>query len=166
MKLEYLWGQLANVDQILYEASLGWGKSWIRFWDRLDQNSGFHGNRKRPLTYNGKKRCLHLFSVFSQIFFFKLTGNKDRHKISDENEFWPDQTTPYRVRCPWASENFPIDLQWENGVSKLVRSVFIGSSSNLLVARTGIKARTSSNSSRIRSVTSELFAFEGELKFQ
>ena len=51
MKLEYLWGQLANLDQILYKASLGWGKGCIRFWDRLDQNSGFHGNRKRPLTY-------------------------------------------------------------------------------------------------------------------
>ena len=54
MKLEYLWGQLANVDQILYEASLGWWKGCIRFWDRLDQNSGFQGNRKHPLTYNGE----------------------------------------------------------------------------------------------------------------
>ena len=26
-------------DQILYVASLGWGKGWIRFWGRLDQNS-------------------------------------------------------------------------------------------------------------------------------
>ena len=24
------------------------------FWGRLDQNSGFHGNRKHPLTYNGE----------------------------------------------------------------------------------------------------------------
>ena len=54
MKLEYLWGQFANLDQILYEASLGWGKGCIRFWDRLDQNSGFHSSRKRPLTYNGE----------------------------------------------------------------------------------------------------------------
>ena len=50
MKLEYLWGQLASLDQILYEASIGWGKGWIRFWDRMDQNSGFHGNRKPPMT--------------------------------------------------------------------------------------------------------------------
>ena len=45
MKLVYLSGQLANVDQILYAASLGWGKGYIRFWDRLDKNTGFHGNR-------------------------------------------------------------------------------------------------------------------------
>ena len=53
-KLEYLWGQLANHDQILCVASLGVGKSCIMFWGRLDQNSGVHGNRKPPLTYNGE----------------------------------------------------------------------------------------------------------------
>ena len=53
-KLEYLWGQLANLDQILYVASLGVGKGCIMFWGRLDQNSGVHGNRKLPLTYNGE----------------------------------------------------------------------------------------------------------------
>ena len=37
--------------QILCVASLGWGKGCIRFWGRLDQNSGFRGNRKPPLTY-------------------------------------------------------------------------------------------------------------------
>ena len=39
---------------ILCLASLGWGKSCIRFWGRLDQNSGYHGNKKPPLTYNGE----------------------------------------------------------------------------------------------------------------
>ena len=53
-ELEYLWSQLANLDQILSVASLGWGKGCIRFWGRLDQNSGSHGNRKPPLAYNGK----------------------------------------------------------------------------------------------------------------
>ena len=52
--LEYLWGQLANLDQILCVASLGVGKGCIMFWGRLDQNSGVHGNRKPPLTYNGE----------------------------------------------------------------------------------------------------------------
>ena len=33
------------------------------------------------------------------IRFFKLAGNEDRHKISDEFEFRPDLTTPYSVRC-------------------------------------------------------------------
>ena len=53
-ELEYLWGQLANLDQILYVASLGVAKGWIMFWGRLDQNSGVHDNRKPPLTYNGE----------------------------------------------------------------------------------------------------------------
>ena len=35
----------ADCNQILSEASLGWGKACIRFWVRSDQNSGFHGNR-------------------------------------------------------------------------------------------------------------------------
>ena len=111
MKLEYLWGQLASLDQILYEASLGWGKGCIRFWDRLDQNYGFHGNRKHPSTYNGENDVSTFSLLFFFIrFFFKLAGNKDRHKISEEFEFQPDRTTPYRVRCPWASEKLPIDL--------------------------------------------------------
>ena len=54
IELEYLWSQLVNLDQILCVASLEWGKGCIRFWGRLDQNSGFHGNRKPPLTYNGE----------------------------------------------------------------------------------------------------------------
>ena len=66
-KLEYLWSQLANLDQILCVASLGWGKGCIRFWDRLDQNSGFHGNRKLPLTYNGENDV----STFSRLFFIR-----------------------------------------------------------------------------------------------
>ena len=66
-ELEYLWSQLATLDQILCVASLGWGKGCIRFWDRLDQNSGFHGNRKPPLTYNGENDV----SAFSCLFFIR-----------------------------------------------------------------------------------------------
>ena len=47
--------------------------------------------------------------VFDPIHFI-LAGNKDVHKISDEFQFRPDQTTDYGVSCPWASKNFPIDL--------------------------------------------------------
>ena len=35
----------ADHNEILSEASLGWGKGCIRFWARSDQNSGFQGNR-------------------------------------------------------------------------------------------------------------------------
>ena len=107
-ELEYLWSQLANLDEILCVTSLGWRKGWIRFWGRLDQNSGFHGNRKPPLTYNGENDD----STFSRLFFFYLilfilAGNKDMHKVSDEFEFQPDWTTVYGVSCPWGLNNFP-----------------------------------------------------------
>ena len=110
-KLEYRWSQLANLDQILCVASLGWGRGCIRFWGRLDQNSGFHGNRKPPLTYNRENDV----STFSRLFlirsFLYFPGYEDMHKISEEFEFWPDRTTDYGVGCPWAFKTFPIDLQ-------------------------------------------------------
>ena len=45
---------MANLDQILLEASLGWEKGCIRFGGRSNENTGFHGNRKFPLTYDGE----------------------------------------------------------------------------------------------------------------
>ena len=66
-ELEYLWGQLANFDQILCVASLGVGKGCIMFWGRLDQNSGAHGKRKPPLTYNGENGV----STFSRLLLIR-----------------------------------------------------------------------------------------------
>ena len=66
-KLEYLWGQLANLHQILCVASLGVGKGCIMFWGTLDQNSGVHGNRKSPSTYNGENGV----STFSQLLLIR-----------------------------------------------------------------------------------------------
>ena len=37
------------------------------FWGRLDQNSGVHGNRKPPLTYNGENGV----STFSLSFLIR-----------------------------------------------------------------------------------------------
>ena len=48
-------------------SSLGWGKGCIRFWGRLDQNSGFHSNRKLPLAYNGENDV----STFSRLFLIR-----------------------------------------------------------------------------------------------
>ena len=45
----------------------GVGKGCIRFWGRLDQNSGFHGNRKPPLTYNRENDV----STFSRLFLIR-----------------------------------------------------------------------------------------------
>ena len=66
-ELEYLWGQLANIDQSLCVTSLGMGKGCIMFWGRLDKNSGAHGNRKPPLTYNGE----HGVSTFSWLLWIR-----------------------------------------------------------------------------------------------
>ena len=63
-KLEYLWSQLANLDHILCVASLGWGKGCIRFWGRLDQNSGFRGNRNPHWLIMENN-----VSTFSRLFF-------------------------------------------------------------------------------------------------
>ena len=142
-KLEYLWSQLANHDQILCVASRGWGKGCIWLWGRLDQNSGFYGSREPLLTFNGENNVSSFsWLVFDPILFI-LAGNEDMHKISDKFEVRPDRTTDYGVSCAWASKTCPIDLQGENAVSMLVHSFLIESSSKLLVTRTGIKARTS-----------------------
>ena len=65
--LNISWSQLASLDQILCVASLGWGKGCIRFWGILDQNSGFHGNRKPPLIYDGENDV----STFSRLFWIR-----------------------------------------------------------------------------------------------
>ena len=66
-ELKYSWGQLVNLDQILCVASLGVGKGCIMFWSWLDQNSGVHGNRKPPLTFNGKNGV----STFSRLLLIQ-----------------------------------------------------------------------------------------------
>ena len=66
---------------------IGVGERLHKVLGRLDLNSGLHGNRKPPLTYNGENDV----STFSRLFFypilFILAGNEDMHKISDEFEF-------------------------------------------------------------------------------
>ena len=97
MKPEYLCGQMANHDQILYEASLGWDKMLLMVLGQIDQNAGFHGSRKRPLTYNGENDV----STFSLLFFIRSFANLQVTSISIKSrKFRPDRTTPYRVRCP------------------------------------------------------------------
>ena len=67
-ELEYLWGQLASLDQILWVASLGVGKGCIMFWGRLDKTSGVHGNRKPPLTYKWENGV----STFSRLLLARF----------------------------------------------------------------------------------------------
>ena len=100
-ELECLWGQLANLDQILCVASLGLGKSCIMFWGRLDQNSGVHGNRKPLLTYNGENGV----ATFSQLFLIRsslyLQVTRTCIKsLTSSNLGQIGQLT--MVSCPWA----------------------------------------------------------------
>ena len=50
-ELEYLWSQLANLDQILCVASLGWGKGCIRFWGWLTLAHWTQVSGRCPLGY-------------------------------------------------------------------------------------------------------------------
>ena len=62
--------------------------------------------QKAPIDLIWGKRCLRANTFSFDPIFIKVAGNEDGHKISDEFEFWPDQTTPFGVRCPLASKNF------------------------------------------------------------
>ena len=56
-ELEYLWSQLANLDQILCVASLGWGKGCIRFWARLTWAHWTQVSDRCPLGYLFRNYC-------------------------------------------------------------------------------------------------------------
>ena len=159
-ELEYLWGKLASLDQISCVASLGVGKGCIMFWGRLDQNSGAHGNRKPPLTYNGENGV----STFSWLLlirsFLYLQVTRTCIKSQTSSNFGQVGPLTTELAALWASKTFPIDLQWENAVSMLARLFLIESSSKLLVTRTGIKTRLSSILGWIRPIILELLALE------
>ena len=70
----------------------------------------FPWQQKAPIDLQWGKWCCHLFSAAFGLILFILAGNENMHKISDKFEFQPDQTTDYRVSCPWVSKKFPIDL--------------------------------------------------------
>ena len=144
-------------DQILYEASMGWGKDCIRFWDRLDQNSGFHGNRKRPLTYKTMSPPL-LFLIRS---FSNMQEKRTCIKSRMSSNF--RQIRPLPTELGALGRLKLIMGKW---CLQVARSRFIGTLSNLLVTRTGIKSWPSSNSGRIKSVFSVLRTLEGGLNFQ
>ena len=58
---------------------------------RMNSNLGWVGlfttevfALERSLDFEWRKWCIHLFSVTVNSVFIKLTGNEDRHKLSDE----------------------------------------------------------------------------------
>ena len=95
--------QLANLDQILCVASLGVGKGCIMIWGRLDQNSGVHGNRKPPLTYNGENGV----STFSRLLMIQSFLYLYLQVMRTCIKFRPDRTTDYGVSCLEHLKKFP-----------------------------------------------------------
>ena len=107
-ELKYLWSQLASLDQFYCVAPLGWWKGCIMFWGRLNQYSGFHGNRKSPLTYNGGNDVSTFSRLFlNRSFLYLQVLNEDMHKILDKFEFRPDWTTDYGDSWPWGLKKIP-----------------------------------------------------------
>ena len=58
------------------------------------------------------KRCLQASSLIFDRIFINFAGYQDRHKISDEFEFRPDQIGHFGVVCPCGRIKFSIDILW------------------------------------------------------
>ena len=144
---------MGNFSQILSVASMGRGKGCIRFCGRSDQNCGYHGNRKLPLTYNGQNGV----SAFSQSALIGSLSNLQVTRTGIKSQM---SSTLGQVRL-FTTELFALERSnGENGVSIVSQSLWIQSSSNLQVMRTGIKSRTSLNFGRIWPVILALHALE------
>ena len=105
-----------------------------------------------------RKWCLHANAFSFDPVFVKLGRTSIKSWMS--SNFAQIEPLPSALGALEHLKNIPLDLQWENGVSKLAHSFLIESSSNLLVTRTGIKSRTSLISGQIGPFTSELLALE------
>ena len=106
-KLECLWSHLGNIDQILYVASLGWGKGCVRFWGRLDQNSGFHSNRNLPLAYNGENDVSTCSRLFLNRSFLYLQITRICIKSRTSSTFVPIGPLTTKLTALERLSNFP-----------------------------------------------------------
>ena len=106
-ELEYLWDQLANFDQILCVASLGVRKSCIMFWGRLGQNSGVHGNRKSPLTYNGENAVSTFFLLLLIRSFLYLQVTRTCIKSQTSSNFGQIVPLTRELAALECLKNFP-----------------------------------------------------------
>ena len=53
-----------------------------------------------PALEHWKKCCGHDSAFSFDQIFFKLSGNEDIHKISNDFDYGADQTIRFRVTCP------------------------------------------------------------------
>ena len=95
-ELEYLWSEVANLDQILCVASLGWGKGCIRFWGWLTLARWTQVSDRCPLGYLFLfcHEAAHLFSMKIFVWFcicLENEANKDfwvLNEISQLMRLW------------------------------------------------------------------------------
>ena len=148
-ELEYLWGQLANLDQILCVVSLRAEKGCIMFWGRLDQN-WCSWQQKPPLTYNGKNGV----STFSRLLLIRsfLHLQVTRTCITSRTSSNFGQIRPLTRELA--------ALIMENGVSMLARSFFYQIIIKVAGNQERHKGRSSSILGRIRPLILELLALE------
>ena len=106
-ELEYLWIQLASLDQILCVASLGWEKGCSMFWGRLDQNSGVHANRKTPLTYNGENGVSTLYRLLFIRSFLYLQVTRTCRKSRMSSHFGQIGPLTTELAALESLKNFP-----------------------------------------------------------
>ena len=134
----------------------GVGERLLKVLGQIGSKLWFHGNRKPPLTYNGENDV----STFSRLFliqsFLNLQVTRTCIKSRMSSNFGQIGPLTTELAALESLKNFPYTY---NG-KMLARSFLIESSSKLLVTRTGIKARTSLISGRIRLLTLELLALE------
>ena len=95
---EYFCNRLADWNEILSEASLGWWKGFNRFgpdWIRTLVSMAIDSSH----SYNGENG-VNTFSQMLLIGSFILAYNDDMHESLDEFEIWSDSTTDYGDSCP------------------------------------------------------------------
>ena len=129
------------------------------FLGRLDQNSGYHGNRKPPLTYNGENDV----STFSRLllirFFLYLPVTRTCIKSRTSSNFGQIGPLTTELAALERLKNFHRLIM---GKCCLRASSFIFD--RIIIKVVGnqdrIKARTSLISGQVRLLTLELLALE------
>ena len=105
------WISLRPVDQswsnFMCSITGGGEKQQRQFWGRLDQNSGVHGNRKPPLTYNGENGV----SIFSRLLlirsFLYLQATRICIKSRTSLNFGQIRWLTTELAAPERLKNFP-----------------------------------------------------------
>ena len=129
----YLQGQRADFCQSISLASLGWGKGCIRFWGRLAQNCGYHGNRKLPLTYNGKNTV----SVFSQSPLIRPLSNLQVMRTGIKSRMSLNLGQVGLFTMELSSLSIPIYFEW----GKWCLHLFLVTMNSVFIKPTGNKNR-------------------------